>query len=73
MKKIVLAIAAASCVLLGGAAAASAQTALSNGFRGEHGWAGAATGAADFVYGANRVPYGWNEDNPRDFQLQGTH
>jgi hypothetical protein len=37
MKKIVPAIVAASSVLLGGAAAASAQTALSNGFRGEDG------------------------------------
>jgi hypothetical protein len=26
-----------------------------------------------FVYGANRAPYGWDKDNPRDFQLQGTH
>jgi hypothetical protein len=65
MKKIVLVIAAASSVLLGGAAAASAQTALSNGFRGE--------GARDFVYGANRAPYGSDEDNSRDFQLKGTH
>ena len=68
MKKIILAIAAASSVLLGGAAAASAQTALSDGFRGEAG-----SGARDFVYGANRAPYGSNEDNPRDFQLKGTH
>jgi len=27
----------------------------------------------DFVYGANRAPYGWDRDNPRDFQLQGSH
>jgi len=27
----------------------------------------------DFVYGANRAPYGWDQDNPRDFQLQGSH
>jgi hypothetical protein len=26
-----------------------------------------------FVYGANHTPYGWDLDNPRDFQLQGTH
>jgi len=26
-----------------------------------------------FVYGANHAPYGWDQDNPRDFQLQGTH
>jgi hypothetical protein len=73
MKKIVLVIAAASSVLLGGAAAASARTALSDGFRGEHGWSGAPTGGRDFVYGADRAPYGSDEDNPRDFQLQGTH
>lgn len=29
--------------------------------------------ARDYVYGADRAPYGANEDNPRDFQLQGTH
>jgi hypothetical protein len=73
MKKIILAIVAASSVLLGGAAAASAQTALSDGFRGEDGWAGAATGARDYVYGADRAPYGSDEDNPRDFQLKGAH
>jgi hypothetical protein len=72
MKKIVLVIAAAGCVLVGGAAAASAQTALSEGFRGDDG-IGAVTGARDFVYGANHAPYGSNEDNSRDFQLQGTH
>ena len=31
------------------------------------------TAARDYVYGADRAPYGANEDNPRDFQLQGTH
>jgi hypothetical protein len=25
----------------------------------------------DYVYGANHAPYGSDEDNPRDFQLQG--
>jgi hypothetical protein len=28
---------------------------------------------SDFVYGASRAPYGWDQDYPRDFQLQGTH
>jgi hypothetical protein len=73
MKKIVLVVAAASSVLLGGAAAASAQASLSMGFRGEDGWSGRVTGSRDFVYGASRAPYGSDEDNPRDFQLQGTH
>jgi hypothetical protein len=43
---------------------ASAQWSLSNrdGYTGR-----------DYVYGANRAPYGADEDNPRDFQLQGTH
>jgi hypothetical protein len=26
-----------------------------------------------FVYGANRAPYGWDKDNARDFQLQGSN
>lgn len=25
----------------------------------------------DYVYGANHAPYGSDQDNPRDFQLQG--
>ena len=29
--------------------------------------------SSDFVYGANRAPYGADEDSARDFQLQGTH
>jgi hypothetical protein len=30
-------------------------------------------GAREYVYGANHAPYGRDEDNSRDFQLQGAH
>ena len=33
----------------------------------------APSASRDFVYGANRAPYGWDEDNARDFQLQGSN
>jgi hypothetical protein len=55
------AVAAAMAVTL---SAANAQPRLTN----RDGYIG-----SDYVYGANRAPYGADEDNARDFQLQGTH
>jgi hypothetical protein len=57
-----------------GIATAIAMTASAVDARSRyHGGYAAHAGGRDFVYGANRAPYGRDKDNPRDFQLQGTH
>ena len=54
--------------------AADAQSVARAKYTGPYAYGANGAGSGrDFVYGANRAPYGSNEDNPRDFQLQGTH
>jgi uncharacterized membrane protein len=65
---------AAAIALTASAANAQASRMIRGGYEGAYGYSGNVPSAGrDFVYGANRAPYGADVDEPRDFQLQGTH
>jgi hypothetical protein len=70
--KVLYAAAVVAAIALTGSAADARARHAYDGAYASGGYSEPSQGR-DFVYGANHAPYGADQDNPRDFQLQGTH